>query len=102
MYKSSFREDRTARIHSAKKELKDSVLVTNVQYISGGFEEFDPNRGELMVPECVQLKLNNESCLATKSILSKICDRYNLRIQIPDHKQNFGQGTIIRLVNNKR
>lgn len=96
----SRRYKRSEKIATAARELREhhQHILKDVKYIKGGHIEFDPQKGETITPECVQFKIKNENCLNTKSTLSKICDKYNLRVQIPDHKQTFGESTVVRLV----
>jgi|AntDeeMetagen134_2_1112570.scaffolds.fasta_scaffold00384_20 hypothetical protein len=96
------RRCQTRRLNKAKNKLQESPIgnIDDVQYLAGGWIEFDPNRGEVMVPECVQFKLKNDDDLASLSLISKLTERFGLKVVVPEYKQTWGSPTVVRLTIN--
>lgn len=69
--------------------LEDISGIDSVRIRAGGAMEFDPRKGEVMVPDCVEFTITKKSNRILK-LLSGICDKYDRRVILPEFKQpNF-------------
>lgn len=96
---------REKRIHThlLKKTMQDlrASPINNfeeIKYVKGGHIEFDPNVGETMVPECIEVEIKNENDLATLALISRLTDKYGVKVKIPEYKQTWGSSKVIRIV----
>lgn len=90
---------RISTLNQAANYINSTGVKTldNVKF-NGGGKEYNQNKGEISVPPYVSLKITNPDDLAALSIISKVCDWYDLKVWVPEHIQEYGESKRIRLV----
>lgn len=79
-------EERAEEYKPAYEYLEGTEEIRSLAIQVGGPMEFDPAKGEVMIPDCVEFAVD-EMTDEVLSKISKACDWYGLRVIKPDHKQ---------------
>lgn len=57
-------------------------------YINVGMPmEFDPRKGETPKPDGIEFKIPNVNDLSVQSKISEACEKFGMRVKMPDFKQ---------------
>lgn len=79
-------EERAEETRPIREELAEHPNIQNVRGRAGGAMEFDPRKGEVMVPECIEFEIVHEGLSVLKHI-DRVCEKHGLCVLKPDWKQ---------------
>lgn len=74
------------KLESVSNALVRHPDIEGVSVNIGGPTEFDPRKGEIVVPAGVEFVLKNNTYGALRKI-SDVCKEYGMRVIVPAHKQ---------------
>lgn len=76
---------RYPELHSASQLVTDAPAVTNVKLRVSGEIEYDPSRGEVPIPNCVEAVIGTDlKDEETLQRISRACEKYGLEVTHPD------------------
>lgn len=79
-------DDRIHRLEAARDYIEGHSHISDVTVRRGGAMEYDPRKGEVMVPDCVEFTISSKEHDVLQKI-SKACDLFGMRVVVPEFKQ---------------